>query len=318
MQFGFKQCYSTTLCTGILKTVVDRYIKRSSKVYACLIHAFDTVDHFVLFKKLLERVIPVPIARFLLRWYRSQLVCVRWNSIDSSKFSVRNGVRQGGVLSPNLFTVYVDSLLDALRASGRGCYWHSLFAGAFCYADDLAILAPSADGLRKMLSVCEEFASSHRVRFNPAKIQLICFGTAVNCSCSDTFIFCGRRLAMLDSVVHLGSYLTVNLSDDLDIRMKTMDFIRQANAVLLRFHFADRALKTHLFRSYCLGLYGGALWNLSSGPVRALEVSYNNILRRIWSLPRTAHTAVVHSVAELKSVFNLLYCRFFKAGFYRI
>ena len=117
---------------------------------------------------------------------------------------------------------------------------------------------------------------------------------------------------MLDSVVHLGSYLTVNLSDDLDIRIKTMDFIRQANAVLLRFHFADRALKTHLFRSYCLGLYGGALWNLSSGPVQALEVSYNNILCRIWSLPRTAHTAVIHSVAELKSVFNLLYCRFLK------
>ena len=55
---GFKQGYSTTLCTGILKTVVDCYIKRSSKVYACLIDAskaFDTVDHFVLFKKLLER-----------------------------------------------------------------------------------------------------------------------------------------------------------------------------------------------------------------------------------------------------------------------
>ena len=51
------------------------------------------------------------------------------------------------MLSPILFTVYVDSLLDALRASGRGCYWHSLqFAGAFCYADDLTILAPSADG----------------------------------------------------------------------------------------------------------------------------------------------------------------------------
>ena len=52
------------------------------------------------------------------------------------------------VLSPILFTVYVDSLLDALRASGRGCYWHRLFAGALCYADDLTILAPSADGLR--------------------------------------------------------------------------------------------------------------------------------------------------------------------------
>lgn len=39
------------------------------------------VDHFVLFKKLLERGIPVPITRFVLRWYHNHLV---WNSIDPS------------------------------------------------------------------------------------------------------------------------------------------------------------------------------------------------------------------------------------------
>ena len=69
LQFGFKPGYSTTLCTGILKAVVNCYIKRSSNVYACLIDAskaFDTVDHYVLFKKLLTRGIPIPIARFLL------------------------------------------------------------------------------------------------------------------------------------------------------------------------------------------------------------------------------------------------------------
>ena len=75
------------------------------------------------------------------------------------------------MLSPILFTVYVDSLLCALRESGRGCYGHSIFAGALCYADDLKILAPSADGLRKMLEVCEEFARSHHVRFNPDKLS---------------------------------------------------------------------------------------------------------------------------------------------------
>ena len=167
----------------------------------------------------------------------------------------RSVVQQGGVLSPILFTVYVDSLLCALRESGRGCDWHSIFAGALCYADDLTILAPSADGLRKMLEVCEEFACSHHVRFNPAKTQIIRFRSTVNFPCSASFIFCGQRLTMLDSVVHLGNYLTMNLSDDLDIQMKSMDFIKQANTVLLRFNFADSILKTSL----CLSFYGGAL-----------------------------------------------------------
>ena len=75
----------------------------------------------------------------------------------------------GGVLSPILFTDYVDSLLCE---SGCGCYWHNIFAGVLCYAD-LKIFAPSADGLRKMLEVCEEFVCSHHIRFNPAKTQLI-------------------------------------------------------------------------------------------------------------------------------------------------
>ena len=190
--------------------------------------------------------------------------------------------------------------VPCMNQSGRGCYGHSIFAGALCYADDLTILAPSADGLRKMLEVCKEFARSHHVRFNPAKTQLIRFGSTVNFPCSASFIFCGQRLTMLDSVVHLGNYQTMNLSDDLDIQMKSMDVIKQANTVLLRF---NSILKTHLFQSYCLSFYGGALWRLSSRQIEAFEVSYNNI----WSLPRVSHTAIVHLVAELESVYNLLY-----------
>lgn len=77
------------------------------------------------------------------------------------------------MLSPILFNVYVDSLLCALCELGYGCYWHSMIADTSCYADGLTILVPSADGLRKMLGVREEFAGSHHVRFNPAKTHPI-------------------------------------------------------------------------------------------------------------------------------------------------
>ena len=56
-----------------------------------------------------------------------------------------------------------------LRQQGVGCYWNSYFAGAYAYADDLAILAPSASALRRMLRCCESFASLHGLKFNPAK-----------------------------------------------------------------------------------------------------------------------------------------------------
>ena len=73
-----------------------------------------------------------------------------------------NGVRQGGVLSPILFTVYID---DLLQEKGVGCYWNQHFAGAVCYADDIALLAPSPSALRLMLSTCTSFAAAHCLVF---------------------------------------------------------------------------------------------------------------------------------------------------------
>ena len=79
-------------------------------------------------------------------------------SCMSDSFSVSNGVRQGSVLSPILFAVYLDGLLSELEGSGVGCYWGAHFVGAVCYADNIALLAPCPSAMRTMLSVCEEYA----------------------------------------------------------------------------------------------------------------------------------------------------------------
>ena len=102
-------------------------------------------------------------------------MCVQWEHSLSNSFRVSNGVRQGSVLSPVLFSVYLDGLLDELRESSVGYYWGGHFAGAMCYADDIVLLAPSASALRRMLSICVSYATSHGLVFNVDKTQLICF-----------------------------------------------------------------------------------------------------------------------------------------------
>ena len=100
---------------------------------------------------------------------------MRWGCAFSDPFGVSNGVRQGGVLSPVLFSVYLDTLLVGLKESGVGCHWEGEFAGAFAYADDIVLSAPSLSALRLMLSRCEDFADSHGFTFNPSKTQFIEF-----------------------------------------------------------------------------------------------------------------------------------------------
>ena len=103
--------------------------------------------------------------RALLNWYSNLNVCVYpgiSTPYTNRQFSVLNRVHQGGVLvlSPILFTVYIDGLLTELEKKGVGCYWNNHFVGALCYTDDIALLAPSPAALRLMLDTCSSFASS--------------------------------------------------------------------------------------------------------------------------------------------------------------
>ena len=74
---------------------------------------------------------------------------MEWNGVCSDYFSVRNGVKQGGVISPILFCVYVDGLLKLLSDAKVGCYISHVFVGAHAYADDIMLLAPTARTQRK-------------------------------------------------------------------------------------------------------------------------------------------------------------------------
>ena len=86
-------------------------------------------------------------------------------------------VRQGGVLSPYLYAIYVDDLINELHRSGYGVHIGSVFVGCLLYADDIVLLSPSCYGLQKLLSICENFANTWDIKFNPAKSQVITFGS---------------------------------------------------------------------------------------------------------------------------------------------
>ena len=123
------------------------------------------------------------------------------------------------MLSPILFTMYIDNLLvDLSNLLGVGCFWDSLFAGALCYAYDLVLLAPSPSALRIMLRCCENFALKRGLRFNASKTQLIHFFPSPLSSCAARLHHCSHELPFLDTVTHLGHNMQYNLSDMPDVK----------------------------------------------------------------------------------------------------
>ena len=72
--------------------------------------AFDRVCYSELFNILLDKKVCPRIEQLLGYMYLNQACCVKWNSKNSSDFTVSNGVKQGAVISPILFSTYMDIL----------------------------------------------------------------------------------------------------------------------------------------------------------------------------------------------------------------
>ena len=256
---------------------------------------------------MMDRKLPTAVIRFLCLWYSNQELTVRWNASFSSsiKFNVSNRVRQGGVISPILFTIYIDELLKRLLQSGIGYYFDHHFCGAFCYADDIVLLAPSPAALRHLLASCEQFSSEFHLVFNASKTQPICFRRFTNRHIRiSSFHFFDEQLNFSDSVLHLGRILTYSLYDDEDIKRATADMCRKTNCMIHLFSSCGPKVLTKLFESYCLSLYGCVTWTINNHQLKALEVAFNNILRKIWKLPYRCHTGILHHVARLSSTTN--------------
>ena len=108
LQFGFKQHSSTHMCTMVIKETISYYVHQNSSVFCTFLDAskaFDRVNYCKLFRRLMERGLPPYIIRVLINMYTAKQACVSWAGIVSDYFSVCTGVRQGGVLSPILFSV---------------------------------------------------------------------------------------------------------------------------------------------------------------------------------------------------------------------
>ena len=140
-----------------VQQVVSYFNQRGSTVFMAAIDAtkaFDRVCHVKLFKKLVERNVPHCLIAVLWDWYDKLYAVVIWNGATSRMFPVKCGVRQGGVLSPWLFNIYVDDLIARLEHSRNGCYVGGYFLGCIMYADDLLLLSVPVSGLQSMLDIC--------------------------------------------------------------------------------------------------------------------------------------------------------------------
>ena len=146
LQFSYQAGCSASMCTWLAVETIGYFTRNGGEVFsgqADKTKAFDLVKHSLLFKKLMEKKLSRIFVRLLMIMYIHQEAKVRWNGKLSEVFGLRNGCKQGAVLSGILYNFYVNGLFQRLRDLKSGCWMDLHYVGMVGYADDDWLLAPS-------------------------------------------------------------------------------------------------------------------------------------------------------------------------------
>ena len=104
---------------------------------------------------------------------------------------INRGVKQGCPLSPTLFNVFINDLIDFLNQEANGINFGKCQINALIYADDLVLIADEPDTLDKLLLTLNQWCIENRMRINPDKTKIIHFRQPKKQKCEFTFT-CGK------------------------------------------------------------------------------------------------------------------------------
>lgn len=235
---------------------------------------------------LLDDGISVKMVQLLAFWYSHQVMCIKWNGVTSGCFTIANGTRQGGVLSPYLFNRYIRGMIHGIARSPSGCNIGNIPVNILAYADDVVLLSPSWRGLQfeflidslllcaqtldmacnDRKTVCMVHNPQNRSRIVKSSFPLFKLGTS--------------NIPFVSSFRYLGHIVSDTLCDNEDIQREIKNTFIRTNMLIRKFNRCSFFVKCKLFRSYCLSLYDIALWrNYTMTSFNKFRSCYNKCIK---------------------------------------
>lgn len=266
-QAGFRKSYSTIDQIFNLLNIANMRITRKEKLYAFYVDfrtAFDQVQRQMLFYKLSHLGLSSKFLKILQALYVNTTVCVSNGKENSNYFQTNFGIKQGCNISPTLFSLFIDDIHKYLLV---GVEVGELKVNVLMYADDLVLLAKSADSLRVMISRLEQYCdiSGLTVNLDKSKIMIFRNGTG-KYAANERWYYKKKEIEIVREYTYLGFLVTSNLNFEKHLKRKageakaalavTWKRCIQNNLVSASTKyriFQSTALMTLLYASPCFG-----------------------------------------------------------------
>lgn len=295
-QAGFRKGYSTVDNVYNLCAIINMKWTEKKKVYAFFVDfkaAFDRIPRALLIYKLHQMGLSWKTVEFIERVYINTTSAVWTGNELSNYFETGTGVKQGCLLSPILFALYLNDLHDTLDG---GLVIDEINIRLLMYADDIVIIADDPKTLQNMISNLELYCDNWGMEVNQTKSEIMVFRKGGRVAASEQWMYKGEYLRIVSEYKYLGITLTPKLSFAQHILNKNdaakicinatwKNFIGKPNISLKG--------KWKMFLSVCRSIqsYGAQIWG--NAYFEDVDKLYRYFIKRVLKLPENTPNYVL-------------------------
>ena len=302
-QLGFVPSNRTSDPHIILNNLVQKYChKKKGKMYGCFVDfskAFDSVPREILLDKLRKCGINGKVFEVIRKIYTEDQASVKFGNKASEPFKTNRGVRQGCVLSPLLFNIFLADIQEVFDKCGDSPQLNNMEISCMIWADDILILSETPEGLQAKINNLKVYCKKNKLQVNIDKTKVMTFTKSGRLLKND-FYFGSRKLLNIREYKYLGFIVTPSGEirtglEDLRIRaMRALTKIRQALGPLFQQNIKN-TMHLYNFMVKPILLYTSDFWGSmkhpQNSPIERLHLSF---YKQLLGVKKQTNTYAVH------------------------
>jgi hypothetical protein len=323
LQFAGKSGSNSLLTSYCTQEMIFSITEKHGKVFAAFLDiekCFDKIWWNGLFYKLYHLGMTDKLWLLIRNWYIGSTCVVLTNGVYSDKFTITRSIRQGGVMSMLMMAVAFSDIHSSIDPDYEyGLAHGNTYLGTPAYADDLAALSSTKNGLQTMLNNAHRYAQMWRFNFSLDKSKCIVFGETKQENCKNlkkrVFLFNDQPLEEVQVITHVGVELCAfssSLHRTQSVCNKTHRVLANLTTAGVRPNGLNPIVSNILWNRIGIPsiLYGSEVWyHMNKTEMIKLEKAQIRKMKLLQGLPMRTHDYVVRALVKQPTMESMIHSR---------